>query len=295
MQKLVDLGFDKAAVALLKKDHAGVVTGIKIEISKYSLAKNLLYAIIFTKNEDEIDLWQVRYIGHTRKSFSNRMNGYQAGKGTNVNNRVHKEIKRHLGTGGVVVVYVMADKLLLSMQELHVDVAAGLEYSLIRYYSDYNKEKGFPPLINLAGNPNVAANEEEKQAELVEEDADYHGPDIPSMPSITAKVKPVCSFVITLTPKVFWPLPVFNVKKACDRYFGPHGDVVEVDLVDSKGAVVITLSVPINRTANLNHTPRLYFAGTAGETYTNWKRQYHKVNDTVVILVVGKNHIRLEP
>ncbi len=298
MQKLFDLGFDQAAVAHLKN---GASDGLVITTSKYALAKNLLYAVVLNKDKDqELDSWQVRYIGHTRKSFSSRMMGYQAGNGKAVNNRVHLAMKNHLRTGGGVIIYVLPDKLSLSMHDLHVDVAAGLEYALIKYYCDYNCDVHHLPLLNVAGNTNfVVAGDPgcSITADLIDEAADRaEGDDGASvggsvMP-VSTQVNPLCRFEIKLTERVFWPIPVFNVKVACAAHFGPDGDVVKVDLVDRQNTAT-TLSVPINRTANANHTPRLYFADLAGKAYTLWKKAFFKVNDTVVVYVVGHNHIRL--
>ena len=309
MQKITELGFEKAAIANLTHDASGHVAGIDIGIIAYANASNILYAFVFHNNETDIDLWHVRYIGHTRKNFGNRMAGYQAGHGFAVNNRVHMAVKGHLVSGGAVLVYVMSDRFLLSMHDLHVDVAAGLEYSLIAYYRDYNYRFGHPRLLNKAGNPvhgttvipaalaSTSQEVIEEQADVAEEERIYimpvtppDGPQtVPVGPNMNA---PLCQFDFALTPKVYWPLPVINVQRMCDQYFGKHGDIVRVDLVDPNGVVQV-IDVKINRTANTNGTPRLWFEADAGVIYTNWKGLYRLEGNTVTVLVLGRNHIRL--
>lgn len=312
MQKLIDLGFEEAAVASLKHGAAGQVTGIEINITKFANATNILYAFVFHSGEEQVDLSHVRYIGHTRKTFANRMAGYQAGHGTAVNNRVHEAVKNHLRSVGKVGVYVMSDRFLFSMHDLHVDIAAGLEYSLIAYYRDYNHQVGHPRLLNKAGNPkHKGAQKAPSAAEIRkiarEEAADRIEEDLPYVPTtpppyIPANAAgaalpptPLCQFNFELTEKVYWPIEVINVKKRCGKFFGPHGDVVRVDLVDAHG-MTQTVSVSINRNANLNHTPRLPFAADATgarDAYRAWKHAHRTVGDTVTVLVVGRNHIRL--
>jgi hypothetical protein len=312
MQKLIDLGFEQAAVANLRHGAAGQVIGIEIAITKFAKATNILYAFVFHRNEPEVDLWQVRYIGHTRKTFANRMAGYQAGHGKAVNNRVHVAVKDHLRSGGQVVVYVMSDRFLFSMHDLHVDIAAGLEYSLIAYYREYNHRVGHPRLLNKAGNPKhkdqqkaptaaeIRKSAQEEAADRIEEEKLYvptaPPPEIPANAAGEAlPPAPLCQFDFELTEKVYWPIEVINVKKRCERFFGPHGDVVRVDLVDAHG-MTQTVSVSIDRNANLNHTPRLPFAADATgarDAYRAWKLAHRVVGATVTVLVVGQNHIRL--
>ena len=149
MQKLIDLGFKQAAT--ITQDGLG---GIQINVTQLANATNILYAFITRQNKDDVDHWRVLYIGHSRKTFANRMSGYQYGNGARTNNRVHNAVRDHLNTeGNQVEVHVFADRLAASIQGLPLDMPAGLEYALISWYRDYNSANKHPRLLNKAGNP----------------------------------------------------------------------------------------------------------------------------------------------
>ena len=297
MQKLDEMGFDKASTVIFDNKKTNII----FNIDKYRLAKNVLYAFVFERTEGEPEE-MVRYIGHTRKTFVNRMNGYQAGKGRAVNNRVNRAIVNHLRMRGSVSVYVLSDRLALNMHGLHVDVAAGLEYSLIEYYCLYNKENGHDPLLNIAGNTcrqEVEINMSEPDvtsqlAELEEENMDYgdhSAPNAIAPSAVNADCGTLpCKYSFLLTNKTYWPLPVFNVPIAYQRHFGVHGDIVQVDLT---GVGAATVDVRINRTANQNQTPRLYFSENAGVAYQHWKQSNHSQGDSVTVELIEYNHVRL--
>jgi hypothetical protein len=306
MEKLIDLGFEHAATAIWRVSSPPVSISIKIE--KYEEAENILYAVIFHSAEMENDIpcrSEVVYIGHTRKTFRNRMNGYQAGCGNAVNNRVHEAIKAHLSCGGTVSVMVLPNRHGLQMHGILLDVAAGLEYSLIDYYCCYNRDQGHRPLFNIAGNKyredNAHKSEEDApvaiQLEAQEENTDYAesssdqdaGAVLPG--GTPALLSLPCSFTYQLTQKTYWPLSVFNVPSRFQKYFGSHGDVLQVELTGHKS---VKMQVYIDRNANqVTHTPRIYFCGPNRALYENWKRENHAVGDTVTVEVVGRNRIRL--
>ena len=142
MEKLFELGFVKSAEFNLSKDT------LSINSIKNENAKNILYAFASIGGSQDY----VFYIGHTRKTFLNRMNGYRLGKGDNTNNRVHNFIKEQIICDKKIEVFVLNNVLNLSLRELDIDIAAGLEYSLIAYYSLFNSENNLPELLNRAGN-----------------------------------------------------------------------------------------------------------------------------------------------
>jgi hypothetical protein len=309
MEKLLELGFEKAATAKLAKDNHGNIKGIEFCKEKYEKAKNILYAMVFGDNADENEeASQVTYIGHTRKTFSNRMNGYQSpGKTQAVNQRINEAIRNHLAIPNKnVVVYVLSDKMTLSMHELHIDVAAGLEYSLIAFYSQHNITIGHPPLLNIAGNQNYRLGQTNVPAQDIQdqiidqqasEDADYEVARPPAgganvLLSLAPNCQQLpCRFIVDLSKKTYWDQPVFNVPVACQQHFGVQDDIVRVDLT---GIGATSLEVRINRNANIiTHAPRLYFVGDAGDIYTQWKTVNHQRGDQVTVDVVSYNHIIL--
>lgn len=305
MEKLMELGFEVAADVVFANSPSN--TDIEIQINKYRDEQNILYAIIFHSQQDEDDLslkTEVVYIGHTRKTFRNRMNGYQSGAGNAVNNRVNTEIKKFLSCGGRVEVMVLLNDQGLQMYGIDVDMAAGLEYSLIYFYCCYNRDNNCRPLLNIAGNncvkkaKRLTDGDEINQAkeDYEEENADYPPPvlpdrDVEQLGLISDNCESLpCRFEFYLTQRVYWPIPVFNVPVNCERHFGLHGSLMNIEL---SGNNAVTLQVRVNRTANKNGTPRIYFAGNNGGVYTAWKQANHVVGDMVTVVVLATNHIKI--
>ncbi len=274
MEKLLHLGFMLSAdFARSESEQLGV------RFLSNESAKNILYAIIFHHETSDESEWQVRYIGHAgaRSSFGKRMKDYRRGAGEATNNRIHEAINDHLCNGGRVSAYCMPDHFNMSTHDLHIDLAAGIEMSLIRYYARYNRDVGHLALLNIDGNDLPAS--------------------IPgTSPSAQIEAQPIESdksnYFLYRLGKTYWNYPSINVPKEFDDFFGPHGSLASADLV-VQGKVVGSLQTEINRTANLNGTPRLYFSGEAGTELQNWKREHFNEGDEIEIVVVGCDHVRL--
>lgn len=86
---------------------------------------NFLYA--FTVADE------VKYIGKSVKSVRQRMQGYRKPSSTQVTNvRNNRSVLDAIGTGARVEIYVLPDNGLLRYGGFHINLAAGLEDSLIR-------------------------------------------------------------------------------------------------------------------------------------------------------------------
>lgn len=282
MEKILALGFLPSASAC---PHAN---GWTVNITSNRSATNVLYAFVFKSNSDE----RVVYLGHTRKSFENRMQGYLRGHGNSVNHRVHQAIATQLEGGGTVEVYCLPNTNQMAMHGIPVDLAAGLEYGLIDFYAEYNQENGLGPLLNIAGNKHRVLDEQQNEeaaanAEKLEEEAD-NGPAIELAPALADAP----NFHFELTEKTYWPASSINVRKDWEQYFGPHGGVAQVELT-SANQPAIQVDAVINRTANSNGTPRLLFQGDHGRVYKRWKEDNHRMNDRVQVFITGHDSLRL--
>jgi hypothetical protein len=287
MDKLFALGFIPSADALLIPP---TNTSWDFSYADNRNATNILYAFIFHRNEDDPALWRVAYIGHTRKSFGNRMTGYQQGHGTAVNNRIHTAVLQHLTGGGNVRVYVLPNHFGMKIFDLAVDTAAGLEYSLISFYATYNQQQGHPRLLNIAGNRAPLA-----QAPTIDltaaEVADQREEEMEYIPPAAAIGIPLAQFDYSLGT-TYWNNPSINVPVAHQAHFGIDGTQVQMDLDQGNGAVQ-TLNCLVSRRANINGTPRLWFAENDGETFQAWKHTHFQPGAVVVVSIVGPNHINL--
>lgn len=287
MHKLLELGF--TLVANAQVDSVGKLI---IDIVSHADARNLLYAFVAVPNQNVQDLdddpRQVFYIGHTRKSFAQRMYGYQNGGGVAVNNRVNAHVLALLKQGYRVEIYVWIDVLNMGLRGLDIDVAAGLEYALILFYVQYNGDVKHPPLLNIAGVPSVRGMPRQPQAIEVDDEVIVQGA-VGQPVNIQA---PITQFHHNLTP-YFWNNRFLNIPVEYDGYFGGHGDQALFEFVDQAGNIIRSFFVMINRTANINKTPRLYIpAGAGGDWYQQWKHTHFRPGGQIPVEIMAHNHIR---
>jgi hypothetical protein len=202
------------------------------------------------------------------------MEDYRRGCGDSTNNRVHTVISQHLDQNhqsGKCFAYCMPDHFGMSAQGLHIDVAAGLEKSLIRHYAAFNKDVGHGELVNKAGNT-----------------ADRLAKAKPAKAANSATPR---TFEYLLG-KTYWRVPSINVPAQLSDCFGPHGALATAEL-EAQGQAIARLQTEINRTANVNGTPRLYFSGDDGEEFQNWKHNNFREGDSIKVDVTGPDRIRL--
>jgi hypothetical protein len=290
MDKLFALGFIQSADARLVPPHNN---NWDLAFLRNDGARNILYAFVFHRGEPDPALWHVRYIGHTRKTFGGRMLGYQQGHGTGVNNRIHNAVQAHLAAGGQVLVFVMPDHFGIKIFDLAVDTAAGLEYSLIAYYAANNHALGHPPLFNLMGNPHPALAPEgnlaqEAVEEMQAEEGDYVAP-VAVGGALQPPALPQFDYELGQT---YWNLPCINVPVAHQAHFGAEGTPLAAELELDNGHWR-PIACQVNRRANPNGSPRLYFTGEDGATFQNWKQAHFEQGDTIIVSILAPNHIRL--
>ena len=284
MNKLINLGFVNSAYATL------INGDLSIEITANRFSRNILYAFVVI-NEPELSDWHVRYIGHSRKTFENRMYGYELGNGVAVNNRIHNELIELLQNGREVVVYCLPDIFNMNLHGLHIDISAGLEYALIDYYCTYNFENNHPPLQNIAGNRNYNAPLETVQqlinVEQTEEEMQY----VPIV--IQFPVYNILSqFNQDLSKSTYWDSTNINVPVRLTNYFSNHDDTTTLSIVEG-GNLINQFTLRINRTANSNGAPRFYISGDDGIWFQNWKHNRFTQNDQIQFNIIEQNHIAI--
>lgn len=283
MDQLYKLGFTESA-------NITYDTKLNINFSRNENATNILYAFVLIDGED-IASWKVLYIGHTRKSFKNRMYGYQRGNGNGVNNRLHELIKGYVkGQQKEVKVYCFTDVLNLMIKDIELDLAAGLEYSLINYYAEYNEQYGHSPLINIAGNKNFKSSRTEKLEELiktekVEEDEDYQ------VQNDLILYDKAIEFP-HLLGDFYWNNPFFNIPSKYADCFGDHGDTAVFHFYKNN-ILLKSIPVNINRNAVTNHSPRFYFSGMSGKWFQEWKHQNFTKGSTINVNITAKNNLAI--
>lgn len=118
VQRLVDIGFRK--VGEWKLSAGDVVCKLEAEAD----SRNILYAF---ESERE-----VLYVGKTTQPLKARMYGYQKpGPTQPTNKRNNENLKRHLGSGRKVSLFVLPDHGLLKYGGFHLNLAASLEDDIV--------------------------------------------------------------------------------------------------------------------------------------------------------------------
>jgi hypothetical protein len=270
MEKIFELGFTLSADFILNED-------ILINnIFHNNNSANILYVFANIKptNEEEN---LVFYIGHTRTTFSNRMRGYRLGNGQNTNNRIHCYIKEQLELGKLIKVYVLNNIYNLNIRDLEIDIAAGLEYSLISYFANYNLNNNFPPLINIAGNytnNTLLVNIPNEIQEIVEHEELNE------------------NFAYNLNSSTYWNTSNINVPKNLEHLFGDHNEevIIEFYLNDT---LVNRFNELINRNATQNGSPRIYIRGENGRWFINWKHEFFNQNSSINIKITDRNRLKI--
>jgi hypothetical protein len=285
MDKLLNLGFRESARAEIINNQ------FQITISRNEYSRNILYVFV-VKRGDDISNWHVRYIGHSRNSFRNRMYGYQQGNGRGVNFRIHTEMEERCNNGEEVVIYCLPDIFNMQLHDLHVDVAKGLEYSLINYYVTYNDANNHPSLENIDGNPNyniqgIPNVHQLLDAERNEEEQDY----------LNNQVNPGNLPVIDTFNQVlgvtYWKYPYINIPTYLGNYFGETGETVEISVFVNEARTLL-FTATINREANTNNSPRLYLPGDEGHNFQDWKHSNFNQGDSIPFQITGVNQLAIQ-
>ena len=115
---LISIGFKKVGEWFLSNDEP------ELKIEKEADSKNILYCFVVNN--------QPKYIGKTTQALKKRMYGYRKPaltQSTNIKN--NKNLKDSLKSGAVVELYVLPDHGLLHFGQFHLNLAAGLEDSIV--------------------------------------------------------------------------------------------------------------------------------------------------------------------
>jgi hypothetical protein len=255
MNRLIEVGF--AAAGHWKLNGAKLAC----ELTRYATQVNVLYAFVSDG--------EVKYIGKTKSSLATRMAGYRnpaKSQTTNVGN--NERIKTLLSNGGAVEILVLADNGLLHYGQFHLNLAAGLEDDLIRVI---NPEWNGGRKERIEGDEDVSipavmkAEEDIALAEAVENSSNSF------------------SFVLHQT---YFRTGFFNVGVSAAGLIGADGETIELYL-GTRGKPILG---KINRTANINGTPRIM----GGTGLRDWFQAEANPMDQITVDVLSPVAIRLK-
>jgi hypothetical protein len=252
MNRLLNIGFISVGHWTLNND------AIKYNLTSHHTTTNVLYS--FISNGD------IKYIGKTKMQLSQRMYGYQnPGPSQTTNIRVNAAIKNLLDNDQPVDIFILTDNGLLRYGDFRINLAAGLEDTLIYEIN---------PDWNLSGRNLIPVDTESEKPELSKE------------PKPTAALIPVLTTINILLGQAYYNQGFFNVGREYSEMFGADNATIDIQLGSSGDT---TIQGYINRTANKNGTPRIM----GGKELRNWIKNNFKPNDTMKVDIISPIAVRL--
>jgi hypothetical protein len=207
MNRLLRIGFAPAGHWHLDGER------VRFELTRHATERNILYAFVCDG--------QVKYVGKTVQALAARMLAYRnpaPSQSTNVRNNAR--IREQLEAGAAVEIFALPDNGLHHYGPFHLNLAAGLEDSIIS-------------VLKPAWNGGK--------------------PEEPTKLPTTEPVQEVRhTFGLTLQP-TYHRTGFFNVGVADQEWFAADGDAIEIFLGTARTPVLGT----INRRVNTNGTPRI--------------------------------------
>lgn len=269
---LLNLGFVDVGKWQPKNDSIAYdLDGADASASEVMLdAPNALYAFVHSD--------QVVYIGKTARSIRKRYVGYcRPGKTQATNQRCHRNIKAAIAKGAEIRIFVFTPITHLRYSDFEINLAAGLEDSLIRELDPpwNGRDRGHPI-------------SEEAEREEVEE-SEFGASDVVAVadaapePRASGQARATFSVVLGAT---YYEKGILNPGVEASEYLGQDGAPIRVRFSDGSQSVVSK----INRTANRTGAVRV-IGGNA--QIARWFQENFSEGDTVHGSVVDLHTIEL--
>lgn len=231
---------------------------------------NALYAFV---RGDE-----VQYIGKTARSIRRRYVGYcRPGKRQRTNLRCHRNIKAALSQGVEIRILVFTPISQLRYADFEINLAAGLEDSLIRAFDPpwNGRERGQP----------ITEEAEREEAEETEAEPSGTGQAADTQAEATASVPALATFTVVLGP-THYDKGFLNPGVEASRFLGKDGDPIRILFGDECEQVISR----INRTANRTGAVRVV---GRNQQIAAWFQRRFKEGDTVHGRVLDPHSILL--
>ncbi len=237
--------------------------------------ENALYAFVVGEDED------VKYIGKTTRSIRKRFRGYSNPYSkTATNGRCNKYIRDCICDGHTVEIWVFAPTIPFQVSGYDVNLAAGLEDSLIlKLKPDWN-----------GGRSELASAEIDlEEIDKKKNDSDnYLDSDASNSTQQVDFNNPCCRFDIKLNATYFNTGSI-NPGVSASKCLGDNGELVRIFLGSEKPDSCVNST--INRTANPNGSVRV--RGNNSKI-AEWFQARFKLGDNVEASVLDRNTIFLK-
>ncbi len=261
MNRLIEIGFQ--CVGHWKLDGGRPVC----ELTSQMKTPNVLYA--FVSNGE------IKYIGKTTQPLKGRMYSYQnPGPTQSTNIKNNENIKMLLEADEAVDIFVLPDTGLLHYGGFHINLAAGLEDSLIAEIS--------PPWNGKKREKKPVRPEVSEIDENITEPSSQEADEIPSQ--IIEKNPNNTSFQFQVRTTYF-NQGFFNVPVKYMHAFGSDRDRIEIYCGEGQDLV----QGYINRSVNVNDTPRIM----GGTQLRQWFHENVAIDNPVNVEVLSPTSIWL--
>ncbi|CAM2161528.1 GIY-YIG domain-containing protein [Paraburkholderia sacchari] len=239
MNRLLAIGFECAGHWVLRKDR------LYVDLKKLDDARNVLYAFVVDG--------EVKYIGKSVRTLRDRMGNYMSPgasqKQTNFKN--NRNIRELLTEGAAVDICVLPDNGMMHYGPYHLNLAAGLEDSLVAALAPEWNGKDKRTLDDA-----VAASTETDE-DIVSDGAEPEAIAQPqdSDESITSETAtPALAEFEFKLGTTYWNKGFFNSGTESSAYLGEDSQKVEIYFGDEVQPILGL----INRTCNANKAPRIF-------------------------------------
>jgi len=240
MNRLLSIGFHCIGHWVLDDDKIKPILNSNIN------DRNVLYSFVVDG--------EIQYIGKTIQPLIKRMGGYKnPGKSQTTNIKNNRNIMGVLKSGGTVDIFALPDNGLIKYGIFHLNLAAGLEDSLIATIS--------PPWNNA---PLIEAPEDDSSQQSTENDT--------ALQTIQIHLN-----------KTYYNKGFFNVPIDKSNLFGSDCEDIEILLNED-----VKINAYINRTANTNGTPRIM----CGVEFRNWVQSNYEEGQYLTFEILSPNYLK---
>lgn len=255
MDQLIEIGFFKTGFWSLSTQE-----DIFYTLTANQSSQNILYCFASEQN--------IMYIGKTIKTLSQRMNGYQRpGTSQSTNIKVKKEILSLLKENKEVDIFILINDTKLKYGNFNINIAAGLEDSLIEQFS--------PPWNTIGKSKKIVIHKLSRIKISSEE-----------ISNISKSGYPFELYI--KLGEAYYNQGFFNIGvKYSDKLHLQHGASIKIQLGNDPNH---TIKGYINRTANNNKTPRIM----GGKALNQWIQKNFIQNDLMKIHIINSTYIKIE-
>jgi hypothetical protein len=250
MKNIIELGFEKVGKWSFKNE------SFKFELNENYINTNILYSFVI---EDEI-----KYIGKSIKTISQRLNGYKNPNITQRTNfRLNNLIIEKLKEGKNVEIYLFVDKAELSYKGKNINLSAGLEDNLIAEYLPEWNSLGKNGKLNARKKVIKIENKENIMEKVYKEE------------------------IIVKIGESYYKKGFFNIGSKYSELFSKnHFEPIKIQIEENTNEIIIGT---IYRYKNTNQTRIM-----AGGEYKKWVQNNFKIKDIFKVQFIEKGFIKLK-